>query len=96
MKNSIVFPLLFVSLLLSLFVAPSLGQQPKLCPTTFGFPVKAVCGYEGNPRCFDEAIRRFPASAMPQKCSCSDARPASSQCLCHIVCTNPANKTIVK
>ncbi|XP_027150600.1 putative defensin-like protein 244 [Coffea eugenioides] len=90
MKNSIVLPLLSVTLLLSL-LTPSLGQQPKLCPVTFPLPVKGACGSDGDFRCIDEALKRFAASQVPQKCSCSDARPASSQCQCSIICTNPAN-----
>ena len=67
------------------------GQQPKLCPVTFPLPVKGACGSDGDFRCIDEALKRFAASQVPQKCSCSDARPASSQCQCSIICTNPTN-----
>ncbi|CAI9114935.1 OLC1v1015760C1 [Oldenlandia corymbosa var. corymbosa] len=85
MSKSIVLSLLCMTIFLGLST-PSQGQGPSLCPVTFPLPDGNACGSDGNFRCINEALRRYPASSMPQKCSCSDARPKTDECQCSIVC----------
>lgn len=68
---------------INLFVLIIVGQQPKLCPTSF--KVNDQCA---NINCFLEALKIYPASEMPQKCSCS-SQGSGSLCSCSIVCQPP-------